>query len=186
MKQDYLWDKTGSDPEIESLEDLLSGYAYTATPPPRIAKEEAVPFFRRLLDLKVLIPVGAAAVAMIAFGLSFLMRTPAPSSVALPTVAEAPRNITAPPTTPDRSFQSTAIEPVLKNTEIDRPTVIRAAYRAAVKRTALRHAMPKLTKEEKFAYDQLMLALSITSSKLKIVRDAANGNENSDSPKTSK
>ncbi len=29
----------------------------------------------------------------------------------------------------------------------------------------------KLTKEEKYAYDQLMLALSITSSKLKLVTD---------------
>ena len=34
-----------------------------------------------------------------------------------------------------------------------------------------------LTKEEKYAYDQLMLALSITSSKLKIVKDKANGIE---------
>jgi len=35
----------------------------------------------------------------------------------------------------------------------------------------------KLTKEEKFAYDQLMLALSITSSKLKLVSDRIDGGE---------
>jgi hypothetical protein len=34
-----------------------------------------------------------------------------------------------------------------------------------------------LTKEEKYAYDQLMLALSITSSKLKMVKDKVAGVE---------
>ena len=35
----------------------------------------------------------------------------------------------------------------------------------------------KLTKEEKYAYDQLMLALSVTSSKLKLVTDKIDGIE---------
>jgi len=35
----------------------------------------------------------------------------------------------------------------------------------------------KLTKEEKYAYDQLMLALSITSSKLRLVSDKVSGGE---------
>jgi hypothetical protein len=34
-----------------------------------------------------------------------------------------------------------------------------------------------LTAEEKYAYDQLMLALSITGSKLKIVKDKIAGTE---------
>jgi hypothetical protein len=36
----------------------------------------------------------------------------------------------------------------------------------------------KLTEEEKYAYNQLMLALSITSSKLKLVEDKIYGAEN--------
>jgi hypothetical protein len=35
----------------------------------------------------------------------------------------------------------------------------------------------KLTEEEQYAYDQLMLALSITSSKLKIVKDKVGGTD---------
>jgi hypothetical protein len=35
----------------------------------------------------------------------------------------------------------------------------------------------QLTKEEQYAYDQLMLALSITSSKLKLVKDKVEGFE---------
>jgi len=35
-----------------------------------------------------------------------------------------------------------------------------------------------LTKEERYAYRQLMLALTVSSSNLKVVQDAINGNEN--------
>jgi len=35
-----------------------------------------------------------------------------------------------------------------------------------------------LTEEEKYAYRQLMIALSVSSSKFKIVKDSINGNEN--------
>jgi hypothetical protein len=37
-----------------------------------------------------------------------------------------------------------------------------------------------LTQEERYAYHQLMLALSISSSKLKVVQDAINGVESNE------
>ena len=45
---------------------------------------------------------------------------------------------------------------------------------ASIAENAMR---PALTEEEKYAYGQLMLALSITGSKLKIVKDTINGVE---------
>ncbi len=47
---------------------------------------------------------------------------------------------------------------IAKNLKVKKPTV-------------------RLSKEEKYAYDQLMLALSITSSKLKLVKDKIEGIE---------
>ena len=34
MKDDYLWNKKGRDPEIEGLENLLIVYKYTEAEPP--------------------------------------------------------------------------------------------------------------------------------------------------------
>ena len=36
MKEDYLWDKTGSDPEIEKLENALKAFRYQETAPPEL------------------------------------------------------------------------------------------------------------------------------------------------------
>ena len=48
----------------------------------------------------------------------------------------------------------------------------------AVKRMVDKNEPVKLTNEEKFAYNQLMLALSITGSKLKLVQDTIDRIEN--------
>ena len=36
MNNDYLWDKTGEDAEIESLENLLGGLRFQPTAPPAL------------------------------------------------------------------------------------------------------------------------------------------------------
>ena len=54
----------------------------------------------------------------------------------------------------------------------------RATRDLVAKRAATRIDLPAtLTKDEKYAYGQLMLALSITGSKLKMVRDTINGED---------
>src|SRR4028118_1783973 len=43
MKQDYLWDKTGADPEIENLENALAVFRYKETAPPALPAK-IIPF----------------------------------------------------------------------------------------------------------------------------------------------
>ena len=43
MNEDYLWDKTGEDPEIEKLENALQVFRYKETAPPALPAK-ALPF----------------------------------------------------------------------------------------------------------------------------------------------
>ena len=49
MKEDYLWDKTGSDAEIENLENVLKAFRQTDDAPPEIPAKIFTPdeIFRR-------------------------------------------------------------------------------------------------------------------------------------------
>lgn len=193
MKEDYLWDKTGNDPEIEKLETALLALRYRETAPPALpAKVVSFPVkaphrvFRFAL----------AAAACVAFGVISLgvwfqilknnmdvnvnvAETNQPQSI-----APAPDNNTAPETTAVRKPD----EPIITKIENSK----RSSERKFVK---TRHVVPvntrqktaklqnsnqinpvvTLTQEEKFAYNQLMLALSITGSKLKTVKDKIEG-----------
>ena len=46
MKEDYLWNKTGSDPEIERLENALKAFRYQQIAPP-VLPAKVVPFERK-------------------------------------------------------------------------------------------------------------------------------------------
>ncbi len=46
MKEDYLWDKTGEDPEIERLEKALTVFRYQETEPPALPAK-IIPFERK-------------------------------------------------------------------------------------------------------------------------------------------
>lgn len=67
-----------------------------------------------------------------------------------------------------------------------------ATYASRTERTKagmdqrLEEQLALLTKEERYAYDQLMLALSITSSRLKMVQDKVNGFDTPDDSGTTK
>ncbi len=43
MKEDYLWNKTGNDPEIEKLENALKAFRYQETAPPALPAK-IIPF----------------------------------------------------------------------------------------------------------------------------------------------
>ncbi len=73
-KPDYLWDRSGDDPEVAGLEQLLGGYAHQAPlrePPPRRSRRNAVV----LASVVVL-----AAAAILAF---VMLRKPAPHGTQL-------------------------------------------------------------------------------------------------------
>ncbi len=64
-----------------------------------------------------------------------------------------------------------------KSAEIKKTTQIASHRKASTATQTKEYKEVKISQEEQYAYDQLMLALSIASSKLKEVKDKANGND---------
>lgn len=181
MNEDYLWNKTGSDPEIEGLENALKPLRFAGTVPPRlpakvaIRKEES----RRGFFGLWLAPAFAAVAIAIFATFAYWPTTRSGQ------IATGPAETTLAPTrstaTQPESPPAPAVAPRVQETV---PTV--TLYRVPKRQTprpatlvAIKsdHKVPhvELTDEEKYAYSQLMLALSITSSKLKIVKDTLDG-----------
>lgn len=182
MNEDYIWDKTGSDARVEKLENALRVFRYTPTVPPELpAKVMALTekprpsFFRLGLALAF-----ASAVVIILSVAWFLLPN---KNILLDSESVKviePQQVPvfhAIDILPDPTVGSpTRNEPPMaaKIRRIVRPStqpISAVALKVKEKRPPV-----KLTNEEKYAYGQLMLALSITSSKLMIVRDAIAGN----------
>ncbi len=181
MKEDYLWDKTGEDAEIERLEKALMAFRYAETAPPElpgkvfvVEKEKPRKFWQFGFAFAAF-----ATVALIFFTVWFLA-APAQLPV-LESVAE-----TNQPESTDRTIKKESVPPatpvqIIENRpRLNTPKVVKIRSTVAPKirpiKLVARKTEPKeipetLTAEEQYAYDQLMLALSITGSKLKIVKD---------------
>jgi hypothetical protein len=166
---DYLWNRTGSDAEIERIEAALQSFAYRPTAPPELPARQLafIPRSRSFFRFGVSF---ATALVGLAFGTAwFLLRneppatqqasvkpifqTPAIRTEAAPVFAESPKVST--PSRPKRRV----VPP--------RPTVS----------NTIRPQTLVLTKEEADAFRQLMTALNITSTNLKIVKDKLDGTE---------
>lgn len=171
---EYLWNKTGSDPEIEQLEAALKGLAYRPTAPPVLPAKKFAFTPRPRSFFRLSLSFASALVAIAALGPAWVVlrneprvttqqaavkTDPEPRSAAIPTDAATPP-ITAPPNISPVKRQRrhvTAPRPPMSN-NIRPQTLV-------------------LTKEEADAYRQLMTALSITSTNLKIVKDKLDGTE---------
>ena len=184
MNNDYLWDMTGDDAEIEGLENLLSGLKYQPTTPPvlpvviELKTEPKTPWWKFSLAFAV------PACLLIAILAGFWMTRPTQQLKAVNEVKEfqppsGPPQIPSAITSPESPTPETEIA---KDTS---PKLVTTLYTPKPKRKEMTYAVqtryrkrqPKfetLTSEEKFAYDQLKLALSITGSKLKVVSDTIN------------
>jgi hypothetical protein len=207
MKQDYLWDKSGSDPEIEGLENALSAFRYQETAPPALpAKVLAFPERpvektpRRRFSFAFAFAACAAAI-LIAFGVLFQLSSNKPAVTidsAKTTAPQINEEIEKDAFTEAEQLQSLSTDNVEKAAtfpQIKAPKQIakQTAKQNAVKirrhisadfrqnkiiaDAEIKKPSETLTAEEKYAYDQLMLALSITGSKLKIVKDKVDGVE---------
>ena len=169
MKNDYLWNKTGSDDDVQRLEDLLSGLRYVPVPAPEVKGS------REKVWRRALIPAASAAVLAVTILWFAGAKSDQPTSTdvgaIVPVVERMPVVTTAPS------------EP----TGDPRPVVTNAVYRVRkVARTKLRPSNPRpvavtLTAEEKQAYEQVLLALYITGTQLKTVNDRINGIEDTTS-----
>jgi hypothetical protein len=196
MKQDYLWDKTGADPEIESLENALAVFRYKETAPPALTSK-IIPFKkespRRSFRFAYAI-AACTAFLMIGLGVWFQISTneiATQESIAQTIEPQIPETIpsveivenptpfvnnaeTSPKTKIENAKRIYAPKAVRKNKII--PAVVRPTEKKD-KNIVAKNSDVQLTKEEQYAYDQLMLALSITSSKLKLVKDKVEGFE---------
>jgi len=191
MKEEYLWDKTGEDAEIERLEKALRAFRFQETAPPElpqkvftVEKEASRRFFRFGLTF-----AGFAAAVLILSVVWF--RAANNTAAIIEPVAEktgAPANAGKIADTANiQKPESAAVEKSENPPVAPKPEIVRIRQNSApktrpqkaVRRNITEKQMPDetLTAEEKYAYDQLMLALSITGSKLRIVKDKINGIE---------
>jgi hypothetical protein len=189
MKEEYLWNKTGEDSEIERLEKTLAVFRYQETEPPALPAK-IVPFEKKTSRVFFRLAFGFAAFAtlvVVCLGVWFQFSSGKievakdfPKSVETPIVAKVrdeiivknPDVLTVKKIEPAKQ----SIEPKVLKVKKVIPITIRQNNSIARKIESKKPSL-KLTEEEKYAYSQLMLALSITSSKLKLVEDKIYGAE---------
>jgi preprotein translocase subunit SecF len=181
MKNDYLWDKTGEDKEIEQMENALKAFRYQSAAPPILPVKtlqtkqrqgfNLFPYFGRF----AFAGMAGLLIAIVSLGIWFQnlnkqidlgegysppLVTPIIVDLDKPIVSEKINQ----PITNKKSVQSTVELP---------PKTTKITLRQKTRQVQATKTL-QLTEEEKFAYNQLMLALSITGAKLKEVKDKAN------------
>lgn len=187
MNENYLWDKSGADPEIEDLENALAVFRYKETAAPALpAKIMAFePKKPRKTFRFAFAAAACAAFAMIAFGIWTLIdKTEVKNNLAesvAPKIEKQSGEI--PISKPDNSNAKPFENPpqIARQQIAAKRRIVSANYRpkqtTAQNVKAAKQTEVKLTDEEQYAYNRLMLALSITSSKLKEVKNKVEGNE---------
>ena len=195
MSEDYLWDKSGKDAEIERLEDVLKTFRYRETAAPELpAKLFSLKKEKPRWSFKRSFAFAAFAVLAIVFaGIWFQLpgsnievaaidlETNAP-----PIVEETSSNAVRPggcrecvPHSTRRASRSRVGERDAPRTAsgtlalrlIRKPATFENRNDLIAESSKIKKPTVKLTTDEKYAYDQLMLALSITGSKLRLVTD---------------
>ncbi len=207
MNKDYLWDKTGNDPEIERFENALKTFRQSDTQaPPKVAVESFEKFKERKTARPLVFGFRIASFAMIAVAILaigfFQVLKMEPTNRfenRAESTTEEPKGLVQQQVRPDDKTialekpEAKTIGPSkikatkvrhLRRTPIKRARVKKTFRR--VKRKSKRRQkavgqnkvqVTELTAEEKYAYEQLMLGLSITSSNLKSVKDKVEGSD---------
>ena len=197
MKEDYLWDKTGGDPEIEKLENALKAFRYKESEPPALPAK-IIPFERkspRRFFQFAFAFTASAALVIVSLGVLFQFSIGEIEPVDDLAKSIVPQiEVEIPEEVSDEKFRNAdSVKPtdltVTKINTLKQTTkrkVVKANSFVPVKtaqnqtiarKTEVQNPTVALTEEEKYAYNQLMLALSITGSKLKMVKDRVEGIE---------
>ncbi len=181
--KDYLWNHEGSDPEIEELERLLRPMRHKATVLPEIEHMTGERrSWRKYLPM-VAVPAFAAVIVVavwIQTGDTQIQTVSAPALNAEQNDHTVP-GTEKPKAVIDQLEQST--KPVHKQSRRISGVRVENGRPAVKNRVSRKHdpsSQPELTREEREAYQQLIRALSITSSKLKLVKDKVEGTESDD------
>jgi hypothetical protein len=183
MKDDYLWDKTGEDAEIEQLENALKAFRYQETAPPELpAKVFEIEKPRRFFRFGFAFAAFASAVVIL-FAVWLQV-----SSSKIP-VIERVAEISDPKGNDkidNKESEVLPVKAVQTPKHFSKPNIIKIRQgvapvirpnKAIARNIKVKAPTETLTAEEKYAYDQLMLALSVTSSSLKLVKDKVEGIE---------
>jgi hypothetical protein len=176
MKDEYLWEKTGDDAEIKRIEDVLSVYRYRETAPPAVI----VPVGRSWIRTwRFPFAVAGFAVVLLIVGIGFNVPIGSEGDdvtfIYHPSATqEAPQTVE--PEIPESQPRPASPGPRIRR-EIDPTTV--SMPRPRTTRTQKNRTVV-LTKQERDAYQQVLLALSISSAKINIVRDTINGVDKKD------
>lgn len=175
MNEEYLWSKKGSDMEIETFESLLSEFRFKEGSPPELPAVNIINVssqFKRRFSWAALFATAAAAVLL---GMIWFVTSTGDVSVQ---IANTPSPAMPVSTANEKQMEATkAYEPPAQKASLQslkRPRFVKTIFRT---RRDMRNPQPtvakagNLTRDERYAYDRLMLALSITGSKLKVVQD---------------
>lgn len=173
MKEDYLWNKSGGDPEVEELEETLAVLRYRPMPAPPFTPAIPVPQPSWGLRLRFAFAVSAAAIVTLSAWMwavqeGELAETNPAGTANTRTAIDVPAPATENPPAEKRASAEGSKKPAYASAGRRKP-------RTPDRRSSARPSSAALTREEQYAYDRLMLALSITGSKLKIVRDTIDG-----------
>ncbi len=206
-EEEYLWNKTGAaDLEIERLENALQVFRYdVASNAPLVLPAKIIPFRKELSpsfsSRKVFrFALAFAACAVFVAGLLGIWfqifsndsaetemssaeiiapQSYAPFVANEPTIKESNK-----PVVTKSSYSIAKKLENRKQPNVGKPFNARKVFPAIdfQNKKTVRNIEPvkqivKLTEEEKYAYERLMLALSITSSKFKLVKDKVEGIE---------
>ncbi len=187
MKEDYLWNKKGNDAEIEKLENALAQFRYRETAAPVIIPEKistvAEKPKRRIFNFSLAFSFAScAAFVLILLGAWFQFSGKNAANISDLSKSIPPEVKIVLPNEPDKIISPEELKRSSEKSET--PKHIKAKNPISEKKIAPQKTVlikrkgekPKaetleLTEEEKYAYDQLMLALSITSSKLNLVKE---------------
>lgn len=176
---DYLWDKTGSDAEIEGLENMLAALAHCPDRKPAVRRPEpaAAEGTNRFGIFKLSLGFAFAGLVIAAAASFVILPYPTKRSAAAIELPMPRSNKIVSPLSADGPATAPQVE---RASFVPRPKSKSRKPRRVVRSTPPRKERPQvltLTAEEVDAYRQLMTALAITSTQLKIVKDTINGTE---------
>jgi hypothetical protein len=175
MNDEYLWSKEGNDREIERLEDLLSEFRFVPGPAPKLPTAEGASIIEPRRSFRWVFALATPAFAAFLFAVWFFL--PANESAVQSRVigtASAAQNYQPSASQPVELTAVTTGDRKDSNLRKRVPAVVKTVFRShRSKRERIESLVAKnqLSAEEKYAYDRLMLALSIAGTKLKVVQD---------------
>jgi hypothetical protein len=199
INENYLWEKSESDAEIEKLENLLQGFALKESEAP-ILPQKTFDFQPKTSKFGVFFKFAFATSVVFAVlvGVWFLNsdKPNISDEFIAENTPEIPQNVDSKPSLPVENLPKT-VEKVAQNNEkvfvekanfvktttketkpsekevyqVEKTVFVPKKQTEPIKKVENNQAEVVLTDEEKKAYETLKLALSITGDKLKIVKE---------------